>query len=287
MILFVNYLQDLCGDDIRYMEKGGMNVSQDDKSLDKLFRVGESPYFSMYKAGYYGYSIEEVVSFLTKLNIPLREKDIRNWQAGAFKHQLYESVLNPFISENPSSLHRGKMFEDTDLEDFERFPDDWVSTEKRFFPCTEDNMPMTKWGWSSTFTPTLYTDSDARAISPSGWIGQNMLYQKFIVIDIDGVGHGETDPYVIAFGNMYKDKTMVMEDPNKVGSFHLYFETDRIIPIKHFPFAKLDLMGNAKNAAVYLKNKVSNGLPMAKLTNEVWHKLMSYINFRKENINES
>ena len=45
---------------------------------------------------------------------------------------------------------------------------------------------MQKWGWSKDYTPELYTRADARALSPCGWVGQNMLYQRFIVLDANG-----------------------------------------------------------------------------------------------------
>ena len=140
---------------------------------------------------------------------------------------------------------------------------------------------MQKWGWSKDYTPELYTRADARALSPCGWVGQNMLYQRFIVMDIDGRGHGADDLEVIAFGELFKDETFTMEDPMKPGSFHLYFKTDRLIPVRHFPWAKLDLMGNAVNAAVYFKNKQWNGVPMAQLTEEIWQMMMAYQRGRK------
>ena len=141
---------------------------------------------------------------------------------------------------------------------------------------------MQKWGWSRDFSPELYIAADARALSPCGWIGQNMLYQRFIVFDIDGRGHGVDDELVIEFGNQWKQSTFTMEDPAKPGSFHLYFETDRLIPVRHFPWAKLDLMGNAVNAAVYLKNKKPNGIPLLKLDDEIWNTMIKYQKSRKE-----
>ena len=141
---------------------------------------------------------------------------------------------------------------------------------------------MQKWGWTKDFSPELYTRIDAKALSPCGWVGQNMLYQRFIVMDIDGRGHGADDLQVIAFGSQFRDRTFTVEDPAKPGSFHLYFETDRLIPVRHFPWAKLDLMGNAVNAAVYFKNKVGNGIPMMKLDERVWDAMMEYQKRRKE-----
>ena len=145
---------------------------------------------------------------------------------------------------------------------------------------------MQKWGWGkkedgSIFEPELRVRADAKALSPCGWVGQNMLYQRFIVMDIDGRGHGQDDLQVIEFGNLFKDETFSVEDPMKPGSFHLYFETDRLIPVRHFTWAKLDLMGNAVNAAVYFKNKIGNEVPMMKLDDEVWNLMMEYQKGRK------
>ena len=97
-----------------------------------------------------------------------------------------------------------------------------------------------------------------------------------VIFDIDGVGHGTVDEQVIKFGDQFRDQNMVVEDPKKVGSFHIYFRTNRLIPVKHFPKAKLDLMGNAVNAAVYFKNKVWNEIEPAELTPEIWNKMQLY-----------
>lgn len=143
-------------------------------------------------------------------------------------------------------------------------------------------MPLQKWGYSETYRPNLYEHDAAKALSPCGWIGQNLYAQPFIVIDIDGVGHGQTDEQVIEFGNRYRNFTETWENPDKPGSFHLYFATNRQIPIGHFPYAKLDLMGNQKNAAVYLKNKVSNGMRRADLNDAFWSDLKVYLNTRRQ-----
>jgi hypothetical protein len=148
-------------------------------------------------------------------------------------------------------------------------------------------MPMQKWGYSPDYRPNLYEHDGAVALSPIGWVGQNLYAQPFIVIDIDGDGHGTYDEQVIEFGNRYRNFTETWENPDKPGSFHLYFATDKIIPIGHFPYAKLDLMGNQKNAAVYLKNKVSNGIPRADLNKEFWSALKEYLDTRRQaRINE-
>jgi hypothetical protein len=251
--------------------------------LDESFNGG-SPYFDMFRAGWAGIPIEDCISKCTRNGIALRQKDIANYEAGFFKRNTGESYgRHRFVVEH------GMPFDDMKLENFPKMPVGWNGTERRFFPCTIDNRPMQQWGWKrkedgSLFEPELYSMADAKALSPCGWIGQNMLYQKFVVMDIDGRGHGVDDIEVIRFGTQFKEMTLTMEDPAKPGSFHLYFATDRLIPVKHFPWAKLDFMGNAGNYAVYFKNKRSNGLPMMELDEETWQKMMEYQKRRKESI---
>lgn len=251
------------------------------KVLDDNFNDG-SPYFGMYWAGYYGIDLDECVAKCRRNGIPLRTKDIQSYKDGMFRRGMGAIIKSDGMSIR--EMQAGVAFRDMKLEDFPMLPVGWHGTERRFFPCTKDNKPMQKWGWSRDFNPELYTMPDARALSPCGWVGQNMLYQRFVVFDIDGRGHGEDDLEVIAFGNRFRDTTFTMEDPAKPGSFHLYFETDRLIPVRHFPWAKLDLMGNAVNAAVYLKNKKSNGLPLRKLDDGIWQALQDYTQRRKETI---
>lgn len=249
------------------------------KVLDDNFNSG-SPYYGMYHCGYYGVPIEDCIAKCRRNGIAVRKKDLRSYNDGVFKRGMGTVVMNG-RAVNVADIEPGVPFDQMKLADFPSFPVGWKGTERRFFPCTQDNRPMQKWGWSKDYTPELYTRADARALSPCGWVGQNMLYQRFIVMDIDGRGHGADDLEVIAFGELFKDETFTMEDPMKPGSFHLYFKTDRLIPVRHFPWAKLDLMGNAVNAAVYFKNKQWNGVPMAQLTEEIWQMMMAYQRGRK------
>lgn len=251
-------------------------ISTRNQILDDNFNTG-SPYFGMFWAGYYGIPLDDCIAKCSRNGIPLRQKDIQSYQDGMFKSGMGTIGMMPTV-QRP----KGPCFEDVRLEDYPALPIGWVGTERRFFPCTEDNKPMQKWGWSRDYTPELYLKHDAKALSPCGWVGQNMLYQNFVVFDIDGRGHGCDDPEVIAFGNKFRDTTLTMEDPAKPGSFHLYFKTNRLIPVRHFPWAKLDLMGNAVNAAVYMKDKQSNGMPMRELDEHVWQELVKYQLGRKE-----
>jgi len=275
------------------------------ESLDAILPYGQSPYFGMFKAGRLGYSIQEVAAHCTRVGIPLRAKDIQSWQDGAFKHQVSQAMFEDKLSEarskpgaylNPTNkvgkvqyeglpslrLANQPDFDTTKLGDLPRLPKGWRGCERRFFPCTSDNKPMMPWGWKPGFTPNLMLRADAEVLSPVGWVGFNNLYQPMIVFDIDGVGHGMIDEQVIRFGNQFRDRTMIVEDPKKVGSFHIYFRTDRLIPVKHFPYAKLDLMGNAVNAAIYMKNKIWNEIEPIELTPEIWNLMQEYQRQRRE-----
>lgn len=248
------------------------------EELAKSFNSG-SPYFDMYRCGYYGVPLQDCVDKCRSNGIAIRAKDVQSWEDGAFKRSMR---LSGKEMDKIARTELGVPVDDAKLSDFPMFPQSWKGTERRFFPCSTDNKPLKKWGWSRDYTPELYTQVDAKALSPCGWVGQNMLYQRFIVLDIDGVGHGCVDEDVIKFGRMFSDTTLTMEDPTKLGSFHLYFSTDRLIPVRHYGWAKMDLMGNSVNAAVYMKNKQSNGLPMRELDEEVWNAIMTYQKKRKE-----
>ena len=261
----------------------GLNPMTNEERCERILRDkfnGGSPYYDMFTCGWYEVPLEMCIRKCAANGISLRKKDIENYNNGLFQHGAGIIIKNG-QAVNIADISPGVQFEDIRFEDFPKFPVGWVGSERRFFPCSKDNKPMQPWGWKknedgSVFTPELHTKADAKALSPCGWVGQNMLYQKFVVMDIDGRGHGSDDLEVIAFGDQFKDKTYTMEDPLKPGSFHLYFKTDRIIPVKHFTWAKLDFMGNAVNAAVYLKNKKWNGMKMLELNEDIWNAMIKY-----------
>lgn len=252
------------------------------------FSYGESPYFAMFRAGQHGIPLEDVSAWCHQLGIPLRDKDVRNWSDGKWRydcrHSANRSVLNPILPSQQGKLGVNRApFLDMKLSEFPSLPEGWTGTDHRWFPCNEDNKPMQKWGYSESYIPQLYDHASAVALSTCGYVGQNMYAQPFIVVDIDGVGHGVIDQTTIDFGRQFD--TQVWENPEKAGSFHLYFWTDRLLPIQHWPFAHIDFMGNAKNAAVYLKKKKSNGKEMAYFSQQTLSKLQEYIRYRERNKN--
>lgn len=259
-----------------------------EEELAKSFNTG-SPYFDMFRCGYYGVEFDDCASKCKRNGIALRQKDIDAWKDGRYKRDMMFLGESSIVMKASSSVtSSGIHADDAKLIDFPMIPQSMLNGNKRrFFPCTSDNKPMQKWGYTHEYVPELYLQQDARALSPVGWVGQNMLMQPFVVIDIDGAGHGCEDKSVIEFGRRFENITMKMEDPSKPGSFHLYFSTDRLIPVRHWPWAKIDFMGNAVNAAVYLKNKVSNGIRPAELTEEIWNAIQEYQKMRKEDYHVS
>lgn len=249
------------------------------------FHPGESPYYAMYKAGLAGVDIEEVTRLLYSYGVPVRKKDLENYSRGRFNHDSsyrsnpQRSLINPIVP--TLSLSASVATKPSRLSEFPLWPCTHEPAEERWFPCDENNAPMQRWGYKDGYAPTLYTRDEALALSKCGYVGQNMLGQRFVVIDIDGVGHGDIDYPVISWGMRYKDITESWENPKKPGSFHLYFWTSRKIPVMHFPYAKLDFMGNATNAAVYTKSKRSNNKPRMFLTEDIWQDLMEYVRSRK------
>jgi hypothetical protein len=245
-----------------------------------LFSPGESPYFAMFRCGCMGVKLKDCLAVCTERNIPIRSKDVRSWQDGDWNYQTHTqtSVLNPLMK---PGCETSVPLLDSTLADYQLWPHGWTGTSRRWFPCSDQNLPLQKWGYSPDYRPNLYEHDVAKALSPCGWVGQNMYAQPFIVIDIDGVGHGVIDDQVIEFGNRYRNFTETWENPMKPGSFHLYFKTERQIPIGHFPYAKLDLMGNQKNAAVYMKDKTCNGVQTAVLTEAFWSDLKAYLEMRR------
>ena len=179
------------------------------KPLEEFWQSG-SPYLACYSMGLSGHDLPEVVSFFNRNGIQLREKDIQNWENGHFKYSIELEMDNRSLAyQGGRREHLDKSAEKIiQLSMFPKFPDGWSGCAQRFFPCTSDNRPKCKWGYTPGFIPSLTTKPSAIALSDNGLIGQNMLYQPFVVIDIDGNGHGDFDLEVIAFGNLYRDKTL-------------------------------------------------------------------------------
>lgn len=250
------------------------------EDVEQLLKCGQSAYAGMFTLGRRGVPAYIIIDHVTRLGIPLREKDWIAYQEGfAYKIGVQNDNINPYKKQPPAwqwllntSFNELEMLHLTPGFDYER----------RWFPCSKGSEPLMSWGYNMPDRPPprLTTRNEAMAMTEDGYVGQNTYGQPLVILDIDGVGHGAVDQEVITFGNQFKNSTEVWENPRKPGSFHVYFETDRIIPTKHFEFAKLDLMGNKTNYAVYGKDKVSNNIPRMKLDENIWKRLQNYIQWR-------
>jgi hypothetical protein len=244
-------------------------------SWKQLFQANQSPYFAMYTTGLMGVNDIELSDHLDYLHIPYRKKDWDNYHNGIAKRGI-NSTHGILHLQEPSEV---KAPIEYDFSEFEH--QDWWGTDRRWFPCNDEGIPLIKWGYAEDYTPELYTEAEAKALSHTGLVGQNLYMQPFIVLDIDGVGHGVCDEQVIEFGNKYRDLTEMWEDPNKPGAFHLYFVTDKIVPTMHFAHAKLDLLGNRCNQVCYKKAKVSNKQTRLEFNAKIWNDIQSYVQERK------
>lgn len=259
--------------------------------LQRAFQPGESPYFKMYGAGCNGIPIEACIQRLTLIGVPYRSKDIKAWENGYAKYlgERRDNIVgfDPLIQKD-REISVGEKMLSMSLSDFDYYPPNYQGTNNKWFPCTAANQSMIKyWGYKENYVPPLTDYATAYQMSECGYVAQNLYHQPMIVIDIDGVGHGETDQRTIDFGNRYRNLTETWEDQRKPGSFHLHFYTDKCIPIGHYLYAKIDLMGNKTNAAVYAKTKVPNGIPKAILTDDIWRELTDYLKMRLAERNQN
>ena len=213
------------------------------------------------------------------------DRDAVKYYSDFYQNELYSSkIFDPVVDRD---------FYNMKLSDYPVTPYVGLpNPPNRFIPCTENLRPLYKWNRG------CYLYDDAAAFLNCKVIAENMKGCQFIALDIDG-DHDlyDLDLQTIEFGMEYKDKTscwykpgLCMEyDPDlwnrEIGfcsrSFHLIFETDRIIPTMHFPHCHIDILGNKNNQLRYLKNKKWNGMEPIKLTHDIWEDIKGYIRDRQ------
>lgn len=250
------------------------------QTIDDIFNTSCPTAYKFFLCGTQGHPLNKLQDYLNTHNMTMTLTQKQAYTDGLFKFKL------PTALSITTHLH----YSTTHFHDFYWMPQTWTGTTRRFFACSKNNTPLTRWGYvapdpitnTSFFDPNLLPLTDATCLSPVRWVGQNTYLQPFVVLDVDGVGHGCVDTDTIRFGEQFKNKTLTYEDPTKPGSFHLYFKTNRLIPTQHFPHAKLDLIGNNTNAAVYFKNKVSNHKPMLDLNAYIYNEIQKYQQSRKD-----
>lgn len=239
-------------------------------------KYGYSIYMDCFKAGARGTPWGEIEKACSREGIVIRRKDYDNYQRGlrASNHKkmdtLSPSILYPAGASN--------TFFEMKYTDYPKLPDGWKESDIRFFPAEGSGAkPLKGWRWGTHLT----TRQAAEAISPVGLYGENLLGCTHICLDIDGDHSDIVDEDLLRFATPWKKITEYREA--RPTSFHLIFETDRIIPIMHWSFAHMDLIGNKSNAALYFKDKqIYNHENRVHMDDELWERLKSYIIYRKK-----
>ena len=248
-----------------------------------------SIYFWMYSMGLKHVDLDELILQVHAAGKDVREKDYDNYWRGWYKADLYITgqwdrifKFHHWLDVQPS-----KTFTDTP---YHKYPDHPYAEdiEERWVPCNKNNKPMIKWGEGCM----SYTD--AMCYPHSCYLAENMKGCNRIVIDCDGDHDAKLDMETIAFLWRFASMTHTLVKPKNINeyegyentglqipaSFHLTFEVTKVIPTMHFPEAHIDIVGNRRNSLRYFKNKLHNGKPPARMTEEIWSQLQQYIKHR-------
>lgn len=243
-----------------------------------------SVYFWMYEQGLKHTNLDLIMSSMISHGRQLRDKDIQNYWNGWYnalyrKRDLLDLSLPTRVP---------KPYKDFRPHPCSAYPDPiqvWV-------PCDKDNRPMIKWGNG------CLSIEDAMQFKGCIYLAENMYMTKRIVIDIDGDhDEGNLDLDTIAFGSEWITKTHCIAKTTAVKeqmpdapdyllskpvSFHLTFTTDKLIPTMHFPYAHIDVIGNARNSLRYYKTKEYNKLSAMPMTDDIWKSLIDYLERRRQ-----
>lgn len=253
---------------------------------------GQSIYMWMYRQGLSGREIGEVISELHAAGHAIRQKDVRNYYNGFYRHDVYWNKSSAL--DIPATSRGIQGYSDYPPHPYVGMPE----IENRWVPCDARNRPMIKWGRG------CMTRVDAECMAHCRYIGENMRGTHMVVIDVDG-DHGWPDENLdlesIRFFGRYMDETHALMKPRLVmdllgtepidlrtmslpTSYHLTFRVDRLIPTMHFQKAHVDIVGNRGNSLRYWKDKEWNGRPMLMMTDGIWKDIMDYVE-RREDVN--
>lgn len=255
-----------------------------------------SIYFKMYEWGLRHIPWSDVQSALLSAGKEIRDKDIRNYTNGWQNAVIYDNMRSEGMPDvfataahTESRYDKFRRLKWCDYPDYPylELPDEIIA---RWVPCNAENKPMIPW------SKGCKTKVDALSFPGQVYLGENMKGCKTIVLDCDGDHDKELDLDTIKFMLGFKDVTHMLSKPKLIkeyegyedtgleypASFHLTFTVDKLIPTMHFPWANIDIVGNAGNSLRYWKNKKWNGLEPAPMTDEIWEFLKGYIKMRKD-----
>lgn len=244
-----------------------------------------SIYLWMYRQGLKHIPYREIAIALHNAGKVIREKDERNYYAGYFNSDLHNGSFDHKVSLGYDAIAKAKAnaFQQMRYSDYPMHPyaDMDYDIVNRWVPCNAENKPMIKWGKGC-----LSLD-EAMAWMGCEYLAENLYGTKMIVIDIDGDHDDKVDNGVTERFKELSRTTHTIFKPGKFTvtgtpvSYHMTFMVDRVIPTKHFPSARLDIIGNRANSIRYFKNKLYNGLPMRMMDDDIWEYIKDWIAFRE------
>ena len=248
-----------------------------------------SIYFWMYTCGLKHLDLNDVQDAVYSAGKMVRDKDVQNYWNGWYNSDFYTGNRRSAFD-----LRAGRIREDEmDFRDLNLFPTNpypemgAMEISERWVPCSAANRPLIKWGNGCRSLV------DAMAQPGQVYLAENNKGMGRVIIDCDG-DHGEgLDLEVILFLGRYLDRTRalvkdvkVCEVPGYEGtgielpvSFHLEFDTDRILPTLHYP--GMDIIGNKVNSLRFIKTKKWNGLQPIRMTASIWAEVMDFGRRRK------
>lgn len=242
-----------------------------------------SIYLWMYRQGLKGVPLDDILTACQRCGKQVRKKDVDNYNNGLRNHRdlAYSPLEFRYV---PSEKEYFKL-------NYSDYPImyEMSDVDKRWVPCSKENKPMIKWGQG------CMSRSLAESTRGCEYLAENLLGTNMIVIDCDGDHDNNLDLETIEFLWQFSSITNVLRKPkdcvdygctiteflDRPASFHLTFTVDRIIPTMHFPSAHIDIIGNKKNSLRYFKNKRSNLIPMAPMTDSIWSMIQGYIHSRE------
>lgn len=244
----------------------------------------ESIYYWMYSAGLHAFPERDLEQVLLSAGKQIRQKDWDNYHRGLSKSYFTNDNRKADAESMLRLTPPASAFSAIDFNSLERscYLTDY---SQRWVPCNHKNKPMIKW------SKECLTWEEAMDYDHATWLAENLVMTPYIVFDIDGDHGNRLVPEVIRHFTPWLKLTHALIKPRLVRemdpsigdiadaptSFHLTFMTDRLIPTKHFPNARIDLLGNAKPQLRYRKNKTWNHIFPAVLTEEIWRFFMDYI----------
>lgn len=249
---------------------------------------GESIYLWMYRQGLSMRPLSEVLAEAVMAGHDVRQKDVRNYWNGWYRHDLYFSGRDATSIIMPSASSGVPSYDSLPDSPYLGMPE----ITCRYVPCSEENRPLIKWGRGCL--------SMVDAVSWPGchYLAENLRGTRLVVIDVDGDHGGGLDVETLRFFAYWRDETCCHDKPDLVldhvppecydlsvkalpTSYHLTFTTTKVIPTMHFTRAHVDVIGNQRNSLRYFKNKSFNGIPPMPMDSETWGRIFDYVEGRQ------